>query len=75
VPHSLPELEIDQLTVLQRLELIAVLWDSIPDSLDGMPVPDWHQQELDRRLTAAAATPEAAIPWDVARSELRRDKP
>src|SRR5437899_3963817 len=41
----LPELDIDQLTVPQRLELIALLWDSIPDSLDALPVPEWHRQE------------------------------
>jgi putative addiction module component (TIGR02574 family) len=60
---SLPELDIDQLTLEQRLELIALLWDSIPDST-AMPIPEWHQQELERRLSAADAAQDAGIPWE-----------
>jgi len=67
----LPELDIDQLTVPQRLELIALLWDSIPDSLDALPVPEWDRQELERRLAAVDAAPETAIPWGEVRTRLR----
>jgi putative addiction module component (TIGR02574 family) len=70
--QSLPELDINQLTVVQRLELIALLWDSIPDSLEGQPVPEWHRQELERRLADADATPEAGIPWEQVRDHLRK---
>ncbi len=69
--HALPELDIDHLTVDQRLELIALLWDSIPDSVEALPVPDWHRQELERRLAAADADPQAAIPWEQVRDRLR----
>jgi putative addiction module component (TIGR02574 family) len=68
---DLPGLDLGQLSVDQRLELIGLLWDSIPDAADAPPVLDWHQQELDRRLAAADATPEAAIPWDQVKQRLR----
>jgi putative addiction module component (TIGR02574 family) len=71
MPQSFPELDIDQLTVPQRLELIALLWDSIPDSGDGLAVPDWHREELERRLKTAEAEPEAGIPWDQVKARLR----
>ena len=71
MPHSLPELDVEQLTVAQRLELIALLWDSIPDSLEALPVPEWHRQELDRRLAAADAAPDAGIPWEQVKARLR----
>lgn len=29
------------LSVEQRLEVIAELWDGIPDSTDALPVPEW----------------------------------
>jgi putative addiction module component (TIGR02574 family) len=51
--------------------LIGLLWDSIPDAAEAPPVLDWHQQELDRRLAAADAAPEAAIPWDRVQQRLR----
>ena len=50
MPEALPELDISWLTTAQRLELIARLWDSIPDSLEDLPIPDWHRHELERGL-------------------------
>ena len=71
MPQSLPELDVHDLTVPQRLELIALLWDNIPDSTEALPVPEWHQQELQRRLAAADAAPEMGIPWEQVRERLR----
>lgn len=68
---SLPELPIDQLSVPQRLELIARLWDSIPDALEAMPIPEWHRAELERRLAAADANPELGILWEQVKARLR----
>jgi putative addiction module component (TIGR02574 family) len=52
------------LTIEQRLELIGELWDSLPDSIDELPIPEWHKAELDRRLAAADADPDTGIPWE-----------
>jgi putative addiction module component (TIGR02574 family) len=71
MPTSLSELDLTQLTVDQRLELIGLLWDSIPESAEALPIPEWHRQELERRLAAAEAAPELAIPWEQVRSRLR----
>lgn len=71
LPDAAAELLRTPLTVEQRLELIGELWDSIPDSLDELPVPDWHLQELERRLAAADAEPDTAIPWAEVKRRLR----
>ena len=71
LPAAATELLTMPLSVEQRLELISELWDSIPDSLDTLPVPDWHREELDRRLAAADANPDAAIPWKEVKRRLR----
>jgi putative addiction module component (TIGR02574 family) len=55
--RSLPEDE--------RLELLGELWDSLDH--DG-PLLDWHRQELDRRLDAAAAAP--PVPWSETRARI-----
>jgi putative addiction module component (TIGR02574 family) len=60
------------LTVEQRLKLIGELWDGIPDSLEALPVPDWHREELDRRLAAADRNPDAGIPWEEVQRELSK---
>lgn len=74
MPESVRELDVNQLSVPQRLELIARLWDSIPNSTDALPIPDWHQEELARRLAAADAAPDEAVPWEEIRARLR-EKP
>ncbi len=56
--QSLSDVAISQLSIAERLDLISVLWDSIPDSLEELPIPDWHREELERRLTAADADPD-----------------
>jgi putative addiction module component (TIGR02574 family) len=71
LPETAAELLKTPLTVQQRLELIGELWDGIPDSVDALPVPEWHREELERRLAAADADPDAAIPWEDIRQSLR----
>ena len=68
---SLQDLGIDRLTPSERLELIAAIWDSLPDTPEAMPIPDWHRAELERRLAAADADPSAGVPWDEVKARLR----
>jgi putative addiction module component (TIGR02574 family) len=70
--QSLSDVAIKELTIAERLDLISTLWDSIPDSLDELPIPEWHREELERRLAAADADPDAAIPWQEVRERLRK---
>lgn len=71
MPSPPPELDIEHLSVPQRLDLIARLWDSIPDTPETLPVPDWHRRELERRLASADADPGAAVPWEQVKARLR----
>jgi putative addiction module component (TIGR02574 family) len=71
--QSLSDVAIKQLSVAERLDLISTLWDSIPDSLDALPIPESHREELERRLAAADADPDAAIPWEEVRRRLREE--
>jgi putative addiction module component (TIGR02574 family) len=71
MPPPLPDLDIEQLTVPQRLELIGRLWDSIPDDDNLSVLPEWHRQELERRLASADAAPEQGIPWEQVKAQLR----
>jgi len=70
LPDAVTELLKTPLSVEQRLQLIGELWDSIPDSTESLPIPEWHREELEKRLAAADATPEAAIPWEDVKRRL-----
>jgi putative addiction module component (TIGR02574 family) len=52
----------------ERLELIACLWDSLPEPPE---IPDSHRQELKRRIARADADPDATIPWDDVKSRFK----
>ena len=51
-------LGIDRLSVGERLELIEQIWDSLPQQVSPGDIPQWHLDELARRLDAAAANPD-----------------
>jgi len=68
----LPNFDFHGLSAPEKLELIGQLWDSIPDSLDSLPLPESHRQELQRRLDEADADPDAAVPWEQVLAEKRR---
>ena len=56
----------------EKLELIGQLWDSIPESLDHLSLPESHRKELERRLDAADADPNTGVPWEQLRERLRQ---
>ena len=62
--------EILRLPPDERLRLVEDIWDSLAQTSDRLPVPDWHRTELDRRL--ADRTEQATIAWADVRSRLRR---
>ena len=41
------DMGIDRLTLQERLDLIAVIWDSIAEKPEAFPMPEWHREELD----------------------------
>jgi putative addiction module component (TIGR02574 family) len=63
-------LGVDRMSVDDRLRLIEEIWDTI--DAEELPFPDSHREELDRRLAAADAHPEAAIPWDEVLARLKQ---
>jgi len=68
---TLEQFGIDRLSPQQRWELIGLRWDSLPDDAPFTP-PDWHLRELEKRITAADANPDAAEPWQAVLDRLSR---
>ena len=70
--QSSSNFDIYQLDAAQKLELIGNLWDSLGDSTDSLPIPEWHRDILEERLADADASPDAAIPLDEVMARLRK---
>ena len=64
--------EIDQLGVVERLQLIEEIWDSISDLEEVAEIPQSHKDELDRRLAAMEADPLAGSSWEEVQARLRK---
>ncbi len=62
--------ELSSLPVVQRLQIIRTLWDSIPAEAE-IPVSPEQQAELNRRVAARRANPESAISGDEIEKNLR----
>jgi len=63
MPVSLEALGIDRLSVRERLDLIELIWDSLPENVNPDEVPAWHLAELAKRRADAEASPGAGKPW------------
>jgi putative addiction module component (TIGR02574 family) len=61
--------EILDLPTAERLRLVEDIWNSLATSIDQLPVPDWHREELDHRLADPAE--QATISLDEMKARLR----
>lgn len=64
------------LSVEERLQLVGDIWDSIAEDVTAepelLPLTDEERAELDRRIAEDDADPDAAIPWEEALAQIRR---
>jgi putative addiction module component (TIGR02574 family) len=68
---NMADFGLDQLSVEDRLTLAQQLWDSIAEEVNRSPLTRAQQQEVDRRLAAHRANPQAAIPCEQVEAEAR----
>lgn len=40
------------LPLAKRQEVMEQIWDSIQEDIEELPVPDWHLEEIERRLAS-----------------------
>ncbi len=59
----LDSLDLDRMSVAERLALIDRIWDSLPSAVEPADVPAWHLEELARRRADADARPGEGRPW------------
>ena len=64
--------ELLALPIADRLKLIESLWDSIDADTAALPLPDWHREQIERRLEALDAGTSAGAPWSEVRERIVR---
>lgn len=68
--HPLLKVEIDRLSIAERIQLAEDLWDSILDRQDELPLDRSQQQELDRRLERHRQDPNSGSTWEAVKQRL-----
>lgn len=71
MPITLQQFGIDKLSVAERLELIEMIWDSLPEQVTLAEVPEWHLAILAERRAQAEAQPGAGKPWQEVLARLK----
>ncbi len=60
---SIEAFGIDRLSVRERLELIELILDSLPEEVKLEEVPEWHLAEIAKRRAEEDASPGLGKPW------------
>ena len=71
---SLKTLDLERLSLDERLQLMEVLWNSIASAVDEMEIPESHKVELERRIAAHEADSTAGSSWEEVKQRLRQRK-
>ncbi|MCF6177264.1 MAG: addiction module protein [Victivallaceae bacterium] len=56
--------------VSERIVIVEDIWDSIANVPAALPVTEAQKQELDKRLTAYHANPNAGSPWEAVKQRI-----
>jgi putative addiction module component (TIGR02574 family) len=62
------------LPAADRLEVIEQLWDSLATTPGALELTEAPRLELDRRFAEMDANPNAGIPWEKVKAELRKPR-
>ena len=68
---SNPPTGFDELTIEEKLDYVESLWDRIAARPEAVAVPDWHLEEIEKRLKERGSTSAAGRSWDDFSKELR----
>ena len=71
---SLSTEDIQALSADERLRLISVLWDSLADSPEDVPITDAQRRELDRRMDRYRRGLTNLHSWDEVRARIEQDE-
>jgi hypothetical protein len=63
---------IEQMTPLQRVELMEELWKAMSQNPEEIETPAWHLKVLEERERALANGETEFIDWEDAKREIRR---
>ena len=65
-------LQIDQMTIAEKLRAMEELWDDLRTRAEGVSMPQWHKDLLDERERLIASGEAQFDDWDVAKIRITK---
>ena len=62
--------QIKQMDTENRLHAVQIIWDSLLDKPDSIPLTEKQKSILDKRLQSHLENPEQALPWEEVKEKL-----
>lgn len=69
-----PNIDINELSTEERLDLIEELWDSLSGNPDALALTDAQREELDRRIDEMDRDDALGIPWQDVLKRIREQR-
>jgi len=64
--------DITQLSIAERIQLVEDLWDSLVVNPNDLPITQAQRDELDRRLQAHRDNPSQGASWQQVKADIKR---
>lgn len=64
-------LPLDEMTVIEKLQIMEILWEDLSRNTDLIESPDWHRDVLDDRERRIATGEARFLDWEQAKSDIR----
>ena len=65
------DINLDQMTVEEKLKLMERIWDNLSIREENIPSPHWHKDILVQREEGVKKGEEAAEDWEIAKKKIR----
>ncbi len=64
------QLQIDQMTLEEKLRIMEAIWDDLRTRAEGVSTPQWHKDLLDERERLIGTGKAQFDDWDAARKRI-----
>jgi putative addiction module component (TIGR02574 family) len=71
--YSAKDFDFSKMSVLERIQLVQDLWDSVHDDVQAVGLTDEQRQEMRRRLKELESGEVRGVPWEELEESLRAE--
>ena len=64
-------LPLDEMTVIEKLQMMEILWEDLSRNTALIESPDWHRDVLDDRERRIATGEARFLDWEQAKADIR----